>query len=287
MGQLTDRHCHNLPAGSSHKLLTLKSCLWRHQTKSHRPLRQTQFDHSSFGWCPHHQTQLRASPGLLGIQRASCPLGVCLSSCSATAPLTTEIFKRRHGDGGMGWDFSEKSDTINSPKSGLRLQEYLLQPSANRDHPLWSSGTVCPSLVCTVPGLPWSRIARHLLAAATSDRFSACHAESPRSSSLYLKWHELTALSCSLHGCLHGHCHFCMGLLRHQGSSFPAGWSQGTGPGARRTVWEAFPSPTLVPGYSPGCSSVFLTHFSLLPTKAHFLRLISEAVGDADVKPVL
>lgn len=33
--------------------------------------------------------------------------------------------------------------------------------------------------------------------------------------------------------------------------------------------------------------SAFLTHFSLLPTKAYFLRLVSEAVGDADVKPAL
>lgn len=32
---------------------------------------------------------------------------------------------------------------------------------------------------------------------------------------------------------------------------------------------------------------VFLTHFPLLPTKARFLRLISEAVGDTHVNPVL
>lgn len=70
-------------------------------------------------------------------------------------------------------------------------------------------------------------------------------------------------------------CHH-LGCCGPRAAPSPAGWSQGweLGQGGQRE--GSFPA-----------TLVFLTHFPLLPTKARFLRLISEAVGDAHVNPVL
>lgn len=133
--------------------------------------------------CPLHQTQLRVSPYLLCIH-----FGVSLSSCSVTAPLTIEVFERKYGDHGrkVGDGISQRSPTQFIPlKMSWDCGNISWQPPADRYPPLWSLKDVCPSLVSTIPRLPWSSIARHLLAAATCDRFSACHRASPRSSSHY------------------------------------------------------------------------------------------------------
>lgn len=69
-------------------------------------------------------------------------------------------------------------------------------------------------------------------------------------------------------------CHH-LGCCGPRAAPSPAGWSQGweLGQGGQRELSLLL--------------CVFLTHFPLLPTKARFLRLISEAVGDAHVNPVL
>lgn len=202
----------------------------------------------------------------------------------------TEIFKRKYGNSAgklEDWIYQRSLTQFIPPRVGWDSRNIFFQPPANRDHPPWSLEAISPflppSLVSTTPELPWSSVARHLLAAAASDHFSAYHTLSPRSSSHSLQWHSLTALSSSLRG----HCCLWMGLWWHQGSSFPSSLEPGERTWGRESTVRSFSSPALLSGYSPGCSSVFLRHFCLLPTKAHFLWLISEAVGDADAKPVL
>lgn len=156
MGQLTDRHCHNLPSGTSHKLLALKSCLWRHQTKSHRPWGKHSLTTAALA---DVHTTAKGQPWPSWYPKAILP-SWCLSEQLQCNSPTHDWNLSEETRRWWGWDFSDNLTQL--IKSGLRLQEYLLQPPANRDHPLWSSGTVCPSLVCTMPGLPWSTIARHV-----------------------------------------------------------------------------------------------------------------------------
>lgn len=116
---------------------------------------------------------------------------VCLSSHSVTAPAMTEIFKRKYGNSAgklEDWIYQRSLTQFIPPRVGWNSRNIFFQPPANRDHPPWSLEAVSPflppSLVSTTPELPWSSVARHLLAAAaTSDRFSAYHTLSPRSSS--------------------------------------------------------------------------------------------------------
>lgn len=153
----------------------------------------------------------------------------------------TEIFKRKYGNSAgklEDWIYQRSLTQFIPPRVGWDS----FQPSANRDHPPWSFEAISPflppSLVSTTPELPWSSVARHLLAAAaTSEHFSAYHTLSPRSSSHSLQWYSLTALSpLSVATAAFGWA--CDGT---RVPPSPAAWSQGKGPGAGRALWEAFP----------------------------------------------
>lgn len=70
-----------------------------------------------------------------------------------------EIFKRKYGDSGgrVGDGILQRSPTqFIPPRVGWDCRNISWQPPANKDHPLWSSEAISPSLVSTVPGLPWS-----------------------------------------------------------------------------------------------------------------------------------
>ena len=106
MGQLTDRCCRNVPAGSSHKLLTLKSFLWRHRTKSCHHLRQRHFDRSSFGCSYVHTTSCSYGPALtFSVSKGHLTLLVSAWAVTAGQPLSW--LKSVRGDAEMvggGWE---------------------------------------------------------------------------------------------------------------------------------------------------------------------------------------
>lgn len=66
---------------------------------------------------------------------------------------------------GGGWEMGfprEAQPNSFPPRVGWDCRSISWQPPAYRDHPHWSSEAVSRFLVSTMPGLPWSSIARHL-----------------------------------------------------------------------------------------------------------------------------
>lgn len=75
----------------------------------------------------------------------------CLSSHSVTAPVMTEIFKRKYGNsaGKLGdWIYQRSLTQFIPLRVGWDCRNISCQPPANRDHPPWSLGSFPPSLPC-------------------------------------------------------------------------------------------------------------------------------------------
>lgn len=79
---------------------------------------------------------------------------VCLSSHSVTAPVMTEIFKRKYGNsaGKLGdWIYQRSLTQFIPPRVGWDCRNISCQPPANRDHPPWSLEAVSPFLPSSLP----------------------------------------------------------------------------------------------------------------------------------------